>query len=226
MTQFASAISPAVYDSFWSVGQGKNPNAIPGNDTRARRSTFYHIVNYPAAGATTLNFFNASYQPGITNLPQAGFAPADYPFWLTGISCSPQLGLTLAGARDADSNPYAASGVPGTVLNEVATLFKAAYVQLKIGDYVVYDGHGLDMIPAAGGIKADVAAAATTVTIANIQNGEPLANNMFSENPWYPVLPQRPIQMTVNWLTPLTLTNFDLPIKICLHGIAVTPGKY
>ena len=211
--------------AFEAVGAGRNINV--SNNVRARRATYYHRLVMTSAITSLTVFANAqNTTAGTTNLPQPGFLPTQQPMWLTGVTIQAQPGcLTVNGNGKGAGGQMIDTTVtdPVTVAEEVRAIFQSGFFNLKIGDFVVIDGQGLDTVPAAGGFYAG-AAFGTGGFALPFTNGDPSADNMYKVQPWYPILPQKQIVGTLSWNAANTLTA-NCVLKVTLHGIQVTPSN-
>jgi hypothetical protein len=131
----------------------------------------YDFVNYPAAGATSLNLFALPQGQGVTtapggaggtkteadtNLTNAGMLPSDQSFYMTGIEIMVFPGINPGRGGVADATA-------GQFWNDLYAIGKSGWLRLRVGtrDYIV-DGP-LMIFPTTQGLGG-VAAVCTDLT--------------------------------------------------------------
>lgn len=224
-------LSKTVQQVFEAVGRGANPTQFYDRIV-VRRAQFYHRVNVAAAAAASLIFFNTTPTPGTTNWNQAGL-PLENGFWLRSLRFVPEGDNTLAGAVTANAeeldDALAATPVAWTFAEQVRRMFQQGIVNLTVGTRKIVDSQfGLENFPQGSGLDIMAAGLGGTTTATNIgaaaviNNGIRDASNTYDLG-WIPVLPQKPVNLTVDWLASTPSVGVQFVIGAVLDGWLIYP---
>lgn len=160
----------------------------------------YHIQSYPAAGSTSLSFFQtpagaSSTTLEDTNMQLAGQLAAPQSFLITGISINWYPGQTAAAPVQ-----LGAAAITGS-LNDQAAVFRRGLVQLTVGNKNYGQWAALDMLPPRSHLNAAVATSdATTAAAAlNLRMEVPYIDGApFKINP-YRLMASQNFKVTVDF---------------------------
>lgn len=207
---------------------------------RIRRKQFYHRLAYAAAGATSFSFFNVNPSTGVSNWPSPNGLNNESVFIMTALSFRVDANTTVAGAAQAANNPAVYSATPATagepfdIAAELDAIYRNGLVTLRIGDFNLIDGeYGLSRFPqgggscgafAFGGVDSDLAAGAFGGA-GVVTNGVPAANNVYRFTPQYPILPQKPVLLTLQFLAALSLGAQPGTILAEMDGLYISPSN-
>jgi hypothetical protein len=204
---------------FTRVGRGL-PIAKP-NVFAQRHERYYHILDYAVGGHTNQTYFNVGANDGVCNLNN-GEIPTERPMWLTGL-CITFQDLTAAGARSGAQLSVSAT-TAATRAEEVRSILQSGLLKISIGDRPIFEAQDLTHFPSDGGFYLAAGgltfSAATNSSIAQYNNGEPIAGNRFQlPRPW-PVLPGKRIRVDLIWPQALAISTAGR-IKVELVGESV-----
>lgn len=202
--------------------EGVDPNKF-----FVRPVTYFHRVEYPTAGQTTLNLFNVAPAPFTCNLPVQGTIQNDTALRVDCVRVKFITGMTNAGARAANGAQIAATVNPSVVAEELRTIAENAALTIKVGDKNLVDSVlGLDKFPAGGGLSFSPALSGTAAAAQVVQfnNGTPDSANGYWLRPGFMILPGKPITGAINWQAALTVTTaFQIRVELC--GLLVGPSN-
>lgn len=224
------------------VRRGQN---VDWNRFHVRRRVFSHKIPLLVNGAvpsslannTAVFFGGQGPSPFVCDWYGGNGLPSDHVAFVRAVRLKPIVQEVFA-----DGTFDTASAELTTGANYVTTaivtqswmrwLTQGGYVTLKIGDRLHVEAAGVETFPAGKGYTVDVAFAGTAAALnaeAHVgNNGVPHSSNSYELAPWAPILPQKPVTVTVQWQTlasGLALTGVDASIRCELDTILLSPAN-
>ncbi len=201
------SLGPRVTQIVEQVGSGAVPTNTP--DVFVRKHSFYHTIT--SATGTTNTLFNGTPADNTTNLPGATGLGTDTAFWLQSMS------ISLVMAPSATAGKFVLAN-----LDLWLAFMLHGLVKLKIGERTVAEFQGVWR--AGTGVNLQGLSTDTTTAGAAQQVAMLTAVDPWKFAPWFLILPQKQVSLTIVHPTSVTLsTTFNLRAE--LHGLLITPSN-
>jgi hypothetical protein len=220
--------------AFAHVGRtGRNPD---WNRFNVRRVKYFHRQVFSTGtsdAVRSLSFFGANQALAVTNIPQQGRLDQDTALWLQAVRVVVDSGVDATGAGQATGAQSTNSNTATAVAELIRIIIKTGTLTLRVGDRDVVTPHGvygLEAFPAGGGVQIDAALATTATSashqIAGVNNGAPFASNAWLCQPWFPVLPGKPIVGNITWPVNIQgIASTTITCRMELEGLLVSPAN-
>lgn len=190
---------------------------------------FFHRRSYAAAGAASFTFFNEAKSKFVTNMAKPNEIPGGHVLLARALRVRVLANHVFAtGLATVAAAAYVASVDPATNAQQLLDIYNNGAWEFKVAGRVWADGFGLNKLGAGSSpivnVSGDVGAAAATIAVANVQNGNPSDENGWKFTPVLVIPEGNTFEMNLEFLAALPLTNAGV-IEAVLEGVLIGPAN-
>lgn len=189
---------------------------IPGdaNTVKVIPWTYWHRQEPLGAAGTawpaSLEFFTATGNNFITNMPQANMIPSNYGLALDSVAIELTTGVSLDGTLRTAGAQSVATATPIVTVEQARAVMEHCKVEMWVGDTKIIEQIGATMFPRGAGFAISPTISNTNATTVNISslfsNGAPFVDNRRRfPTPW-PIAGGQQIRFLLSWPAAYTLT--------------------